>query len=73
MRGKNHTIALPLDRLDLIAARFRVLSLGLLMADTGLTARIIWRKSRAQKRGFFACMASNGGPCREPKGSPDSR
>ena len=42
-----------LDRLDLIVARFRVLSLGLLMADTGLAARMYWRKSRAPKTRFF--------------------
>jgi len=40
--------------------------------DTGLEARIIRRNSRARKRGWFACMAYNGGPCGEPQGSPGS-
>jgi len=42
-----------IDRLDLIVARFRVLSLGLLMADTGLASRVYRRKSRAPKTRLF--------------------
>jgi len=62
-----------IDRLDLIAARFRVLSLGLPMADTGLAARMNRRKSRALKTRLFCVHGLQWQAVRESESSAGIR